>query len=285
MENDLRYTSEAVITECLFFDDLNDINLFVEDDGKEFEYETIFKRLLGEKYKITKILGVGGKIALKNCFKEFGLNIGNSSKIKNIYIADGDFDRYIYYERMIDSPCFIYLETYNIENYFIDKKASEEFAKGQLKCSDYEVSLKINFDNWKEKIIKQASRLFFYYCYIKKNFPKEKSVSRNPYLFINNKDGFERTGAFEEYKAWVLSLDANAEIEVEKIKKCYFEVHNDAFNLICGKFLFESLYCYIKSVTKVNFMKDSFRWHLVCRFDVNKLNYVKDRIINIMEDP
>ena len=52
--DDLRYSSEAVETEYLFFCDLNDINIFVEDEGKEFEYETIFKRLLGKKYKITK---------------------------------------------------------------------------------------------------------------------------------------------------------------------------------------------------------------------------------------
>lgn len=59
MENtdDLLYSSEAKTTEYLFFCDLNDINIFVEDEGKEFEYETIFKRLLGKKYRIVKILG------------------------------------------------------------------------------------------------------------------------------------------------------------------------------------------------------------------------------------
>ena len=51
MENtdDLLYSSEAKATEYLFFCDLNNINIFVEDEGKEFEYETIFKRLLGKK--------------------------------------------------------------------------------------------------------------------------------------------------------------------------------------------------------------------------------------------
>ena len=97
-----------------FFSDLNDINIFVEDKGKEFEYKTIFKRLLGKEYKIVKILGVGGKVELKKYFNEFGLVNKDNPKIKNIYIADGDFDWYIYQDEMIENSNFIYLETYNM---------------------------------------------------------------------------------------------------------------------------------------------------------------------------
>lgn len=284
MENtdDLLYSSEAKATEYLFFCDLNDINIFVEDEGKEFEYETIFKRLLGKKYKIVKILGVGGKVELKKYFEEFGINNRDNPHIKNIYLADGDFDWYICQDEMIDSPNFIYLETYNIENYFIDKKACEKFLKGQLKCSDKEVEIKVDFDNWRNRIVSQASRLFFYYCYVKKEYPQEKSVSRSPYLFIDKKDGYERAGAFEEYKKHVLSLNGEAESKVTEIRNCYHRKYNDGFNLICGKFLFESLYCHIRDITKIKFRKDDFRWHLICNFDIKKLEYVKDRILAVM---
>ena len=285
MENtdELMYSSEAKAAEYLFFSDLNDINIFVEDKGKEFEYETIFKRLLGKEYKIVKILGVGGKVELKKYFNEFGMVNKNNPKIKNIYIADGDFDCYIYQDEMIENPNFIYLETYNIENYFIDKKASEKFAKGQLKCSDNEVELKVDFDNWKNKIVKQASRLFFYYCYVKKEYPQEKSVSRSPYLFIDEKDGYEKPHAFEDYKKYILNLNNLAESEVEKIKISYYKKHNNEFNLICGKFLLESLYCHIRNITGINFRKDDFRWHLICDFDIRKLGYVKERILVAMD--
>ena len=227
-------------------------------------------------------MGVGGKVELIKSFHEFGLNNNDNPKIKNVYIADGDFDRYIYEENMIDSPNFIYLETYNIENYFIDKKASEKFAKGQLKCSDNEVELKVDFDNWKNKIVEQASRLFFYYCYVKKEYPKEQNVSRSPYLFIDDKDGLEKAGALETYQNFVFTLNDKAEEEVEKIRESFYEKCDDAFNLICGKFLFESLYCHIRSVTKVKFRKDDFRWHLICNFDIKTLGYIKNRILTIM---
>lgn len=284
MENahELLYSSEARATEYLFFGDLNDINVFVEDEGKEFEYETIFKRLLGKKYRIVKIFGVGGKVELKKYFDEFGVNNKDNPQIKNIYLADGDFDWYICQDEMVDNPNFIYLETYNIENYFIDKKACEKFSKGQLKCSDKEVEVKVDFDNWKNRIISQASLLFYYYCYIKKVYPQEKSVSRSPYLFIDSRNGYEKEGAFEEYKKHVLSLNAEAEAEVEEIMDCYHRKHNDEFNLICGKFLFESLYCHIRDITKIKFRKDDFRWHMICNFDIKKLEYVKDRILAVM---
>lgn len=280
--DELLYSSDAKATEYFFYSDLNDVNIFVEDEGKEYEYETIFKRLLGRNCKITKILGVGGKVELRKCFDEFGLCNHDNPRIKNVYIADGDFDRYICPENMVDSPHFIYLETYNIENYFIDKNACEEYAKGLLKCPDREVEVKVDFENWKEKIVRQASRLFFYYCYIKKEYPEEKSVSRSPYLFINYEDGFERHGAFDDYKNHVLLLNSEAETKVREIQNCYHEKNSSDFNLICGKFLFESLYCHVRAVTKMKFRKDDLRWHLICNFNVNTLKYVKDRVLTVM---
>lgn len=56
MENgdDLKYTSEAIATEYMFFCDLNNVNIFVEDSNKEYIYETIFNRLIGKEYSIKK---------------------------------------------------------------------------------------------------------------------------------------------------------------------------------------------------------------------------------------
>ncbi len=278
--NDLSYSLDARATEYLFFCGINDVNIFVEDAEKEYEYETIFKRLLGEKYQVNKIFGVGGKVRLQECFREFG--ICDSDNVKNVYLADGDFDRYVCPDEMIDSPNFIYLETYNIENYFIDKKACESYVKGQLRCSDSKVEAKVDFENWKTIIVNQAGKLFFYYCFVKKEYPMEKSVSRPPYLFINQEDGFEKPGAFDCYKRQILSLDSSAETKVQLIQDLYHKTNTDDFNLICGKFLFESLYCHVRAITKHNFKKDDFRWHLICNFDTAELKYVRDRILAVM---
>lgn len=282
-KDDLEYTSNARLTEHLFFSDVNDINIFVEDKGQEYLYENIFKRLMGNEYRIGKIFGVGGKEALKKCFDELESITQGATQSKNIYVADGDFDRYIYAEKMISSDNFIYLETYNIENYYIDKNASENYAKGHLKMLDNQVEEKVGFNNWKDKIVKQASELFFYYCYVKKNHPTEKTVSRSAYCFINNKDGLEKKDAFEQYKKEVLSLNPNADKEVENIKNVYHKFYKDDFNIICGKFLFESLYCHMKSIVNGGVNKNDFKWSLICNFDIGKLEYIKKKILCYMD--
>lgn len=271
----LKYTNEAVITEAILFADVNDINIFVEDTNKEYEYETIFKRMFKKKYKIKKIFAVGGKKKLKEKFVEL-----KDLKMKNIFIADGDFDRYIDKEKMIDNPYFIYLKTYNIENYFIDKRATEKFVKGKLKLLDSEIKNKVSFNEWKTKIVSQISELFFYYCYVQKKYPEKPTISQNTYKFIDSSSGFEIKNEIKNYKEEVELFSNNSlKNEIGKIKRDYYNENQDnGFNLICGKFLFTSLYCYVRSIIKSNFKKEDFRWHLISNFDIKKLDYLKEKI-------
>ena len=48
MEDGLQFSEEAELNRYLFYSDLNEINFFVEDKDKEYEYETIFLRLFKE---------------------------------------------------------------------------------------------------------------------------------------------------------------------------------------------------------------------------------------------
>ena len=178
------YSPEAAASRSLFYQNLNDINIYVEDSGKEYEYETIFKRLMGDKYNISTIFGLGGKERVKEHFKENVLNTNQHYKVQNFYIVDGDFDRYIHSEGMITHPNFLYLKTYNIENYFLDENASISFSKGRLKCVEKLVTEKIRFMYWKDTIVAQSSDLFFSYCFLKKYHPEEKTVSRSPFSFL-----------------------------------------------------------------------------------------------------
>lgn len=61
MNEGLHFTKEAEINRYLFYADLNDINIFVEDKDREYEYETIFSRMFEGKYKIASIIAAGGK--------------------------------------------------------------------------------------------------------------------------------------------------------------------------------------------------------------------------------
>lgn len=84
--DDLMYSSEALAARFLLFQGLNDINLIVEDKDREYIYETIFKRMLGEQYHISAIFAAGGKPAVKDRYNEFR---SETNGVKNFYIVDG----------------------------------------------------------------------------------------------------------------------------------------------------------------------------------------------------
>lgn len=277
---DLMYSEEASATRYLFYQDLNDINIFVEDLNMEFLYETIFKRMLKDKYNIYNITSLGGKPNVIAKFNEFGTE---TNGVPNIYIVDGDFDRYIYKDKIIHSPNFIYLETYNIETYFIDENACLKFAKGKLKCFDKIVKEKVNFNYWKNRIVKESSKLFLCYCFVQTKDPTIATLSRSHYDFLDFKTGFERNdGAFKKYWKSISHLSDTIEDDIRDIDKNYKKINgNDYLNLICGKFLFTSLYCYMRNITGVNFNKDDFEWNLINDFDIKKLDYIKNQIVKL----
>lgn len=277
MNEGLHFTKEAEINRYLFYADLNDINIFVEDKDREYEYETIFSRMFEGKYKIASIIAVGGKREVKKAFEEFGeVDSGNHEK-NNFYIVDGDFDRYIHQDEMINNKHFIYLKFYNIENYFIDEKAIIKFAKGKLHLLDSKVENIVRYKEWRSKIVSQAAKLFLLYCTVQKKLPAESNVARNEYLFIDDKTGFERPDAYSEYYQYIISLDPDITIEMQKIRNTYEYINgSDYFGLICGKFLMTSLFVYLRGKIKKNFTRDELRWNLLCDFDLASLDYIKE---------
>ncbi|XZN60507.1 DUF4435 domain-containing protein [Clostridium perfringens] len=280
--DELKYSEEAEASRFFFYTDINDINIFVEDKDKEYIYETIFKRMFKNKYSIYSIISVGGKINLEKSFYEFGTYDKDNKDKKNIYIADGDFDRIIGKE-MIDNVNFIYLFDYNIENYLIDKEATYSFAKGKLKALDSEVKDKVMFDEWREKIVGQAFKLFILYSTIQKYNADIQNVQRSPYLFLDNKNGLERVGTYDEFYNEIKDKIDNLDEKIEEIMTRWNTIYDgDKEKIICGKFLFTSLSCHIKNITNKKIVNDDFIWNLVQHFDMKKLNYIKERIENIM---
>ena len=282
MEDDLFFSEQAELNRYLFFSDFNDINFFVEDKDKEYEYETIFSRLFCGQYHISSIIAAGGKRGVKDAFKEFGEFDKNNPNKVNVFIVDGDFDRYIRSEEMIENSHFIYLKYYNIENYFIDQQAILKFAKGKLHLKDREVQEKVQYDKWREKIVSQAKKLFLLYCAVQSKLPSEPNVARNEYLFIDCKSGFERTNAYIEYRDYVMGKKSDILLEVEVIKSKYEEINGkDYYGLICGKFLLTSLYVYLSGICTDRFTKADLRWALLSDFDTISLKYLREQVDSI----
>ena len=66
MNEELKYSDNALLNKDIFFD--NEINFYVEDEGQEYRYETIFSELFG--IEIESIFALGGKNNLKIKYEE-----------------------------------------------------------------------------------------------------------------------------------------------------------------------------------------------------------------------
>ena len=108
MEEGLFYSEEALINRVIFLSDSNEINIIVEDEYKEYEYENILNRLFSYQLILNNIFPMKGKPGVKKAFEEYGAFYDGKP---TIYLVDGDFD-IIMNKDMVEHPNYIYLDKY-----------------------------------------------------------------------------------------------------------------------------------------------------------------------------
>ena len=283
---DLRYSDQGCATRYCFYKDFQDVNIFIEDQDKEYEYETLFSSLMPH-LKFNTIFSSGGKPAMKELYNEFGTVDVDNVDHPNIYIVDGDFDRIIFPSEMIIDDHFIYLDAYNIEDYLFNEDACITFAKGKLHLPYHEVKRTINYQQWYSTIINQASELFFIYCHLQANHPSIKNVGNGPYIFIDRQTGLERDDALDKYKRKLLdenNINIDSEVEqINEIKRRYLAIYGDEYwHLICGKFVLTSLLNHLYSKNVKSFSAEELRWWLFDHIDVEPLAYLANSIDDII---
>lgn len=271
----LEFSSDALLVRSDFYDGHNDINLYVEDEDSQYLYEEIFKRLLGDDYNIETIFPQGGKLSVIKAYKEKGRS---TDGIRNVYVVDGDFDRLIHPDTMVNDPQFVYLRMYNIESCLISEAGVCSIAKGKLKLVDEEVRQKVRYSDWYSRIVNEAKELFLCYCYIQKQRLNIPNVNRNAYDFIDYKTGFQRTdGSFERYLSNLCELHPSAKEGIEEVRGDFLRQFGNHFErLICGKFLLTSLQKYLYVIVGCSIPNDDILIQLARTFDVGELEYVKD---------
>lgn len=326
MSYEWSYSEEGYGNRVIFYD--NDINIYVEDDNKAHLYETIFERMFKDEYMIQSIFPMGGKPkVLKEYIRVGSYEEKNGKRIPNLFLLDGDFDRYLGYEKatkedytdsldddnkltnfitgkMLDSQSVVYLESYNIENYYIDEQAVIAYVKGKLGQTKEVTRATLMFSEWKEQIVAEATDLFLAFCFVQKYLNKYgseyngqksglsvKNVSDSK-RYIDHKVGCAvNSGELEKFKSNIIGV-LNSERpeldyynEIEKIKSEYESVNgNDYYNLICGKFLLRSLTRHIENKSNKTLDYNDFVWFLINMFDLKKLDYLKEKIQILVRD-
>lgn len=122
----------------ILYKQFNDIDVYVEDTGKEQMYFHLFKNLL-PGIKLSKIFALGGKA---HVVQEAQANCSNKRKV---YLVDLDFDEVL--GKKLFVPNLIYLERYSIENYLIGKNAIyEQIHEKDPSKSEAEIEACFNYE-------------------------------------------------------------------------------------------------------------------------------------------
>lgn len=278
MAEGLFYSEEALINRVIFLSSSNDINIIVEDEYKEYEYENIFNRLFSYQIKINNIFPMKGKPGVKKAFEEYGANYDGKP---SIYLVDDDFDTIMEKEK-VEHSNFIYLDRYNIESYYVDKRATLKFMAGKMKRRQRDIVDEIDYESWENTTYRKLENLFINYVIGQAVFPEEKNVGISPHVYIDSQ-GYIDDNKINEY---VIQLQERIP-DYEELYIFYNEkyerlLEGNASRLICGKYIIASLSQYLRKKVNTTFKEDDFRYYLVGEFDIRKLDYVRERIEELL---
>lgn len=255
------------------------IDLIVEDANNEYIYELILKRLYGSNkiLDLVNVIGVGGK---NNVVKICESENDNPSFKRKVFLMDGDFDRYVYPEKMLEYDNVLYLDAYNIENYFIDEEACVYFIQVVKKLRDKDARELLVFSFWKDRIVKESKDLYLAFaCNIKYSLGL-RDLDKMKREFLDVGTGFKKNG--KDIDTYMRENITNYEKKKQEIIEIYNKINgDDFFNLICGKYLLKSLWLYMQckcDCTKIS--ESNFKMELVKEFDVKKLGSLKQIIDN-----
>ena len=277
----LSYSEDALSSRVLFLTDFNDINIFVEDTGKEYIYEEIFERLFAdEKVSIFSIFPLGGKDAVIKQFKLRGVH-DSSGKI-NVYILDGDFDN-LWVDQKIISPNLIYLTRYNIEAYFYSRSVVIKFMRLYMKTARKNVETIINFDELENQVCTKIGELFLLFATVRRYYPDLESVQRGIGRFIDC-NGCLLDTEYDKYFSDVRNVLPNInnliECTSEKLRHLLATGGNN-YSITCGKYQIESLCRRLKFYCRKNIHREQFKAHLISHFDLSPLEFLKSQVLDL----
>ncbi|MGI6709871.1 MAG: hypothetical protein ACOX4W_00285 [Bacilli bacterium] len=276
MKTELNYTKQGKKNRPLFFD--NDIHFFVEDKGKEYQYEILFEKMFGKDLDY-KIFGLNGKQTVLEYFNEKGERF---NKVTNIYILDLDFDDY--FSKILKKRNIIYLERYNIESYLICENAIYEFIRVKFEMTIKNTKKIFDFNKWYTDILDSYKQLFYLYIIVQKNNPKIENVGVSIGKKVNRKNGSVDIDYYNEYNEMVTKTFSKINIidEMDSLDEIY---KNNLPKLVCGKHIIHSLYVYLCSKKKGSiklYGTSELNIFLIRNVDSAELDYIKKRIISII---
>ncbi|WJG20950.1 DUF4435 domain-containing protein [Vibrio furnissii] len=167
---------KAKVAKASFFDDYNEIDIFIEDTAKGYKklFNKIIQRILGGKFKIENVFPLGGRReVLTACQSD-----QNSRNRARLYIIDGDL--YILSGEVDDTKLngLYVLPRYCIENHLICKMSLLSIMEEEDVDNSLETLEQLfDYDAWVDAVKSNLVDLFVEYGVAKRIAPSVQTVA------------------------------------------------------------------------------------------------------------
>lgn len=276
-------SSESNFAKYIFYTEINDINIFIEDTEKGIK--KLFVELISKalpEYKIKEVFPLNGRLNVLKKHQEY-IKGKYQSNGNNIFIIDGDL--YLLNQSIINYKGLFGLNKYCIENYLIDENSIVEFLyyEDSIKSRE-DIKKLLSFDNWCNE------NLLLIYLFILYSIAHNQKTGIQTVFYKVKNLIKSNTGVIDRKKTIEKILNIKKEIILKIGKRNYKSLRNQIFNTITfnkknlldhisGKdYLMPLLLIKMKQITKFNHKTEILKLRLARECDAS---YFK-KIIDIM---
>ncbi|HSC69442.1 MAG TPA: DUF4435 domain-containing protein [Cellvibrio sp.] len=275
-------SSVAKSAKSVFFEDINDIDIYVEDTASGYAklYTIIFSRFFDGEYKVDKVFPVGDRNSV------IKLHEKHQSSRPSIYLIDGDLFM-LAGDEIESKPGLFKLPIYCIENLLCDPEAILDVLDEEEPTENREnIVAQFNYEDWIDKNCDLLFQIFIEYSISFKINRDLKTVSYpvNSLVICEKgnicRDKVQRR--IEEVQLSSISIvgdEAYVQIKMEMLSH-FNDESKRKLNIVSGKdYLFPLLKMRAKSIVKTKISDINFKQRIAKRCDVSLLSNIHNYIL------
>lgn len=136
------------------FAPLQDLDVYIEDDGDEALYTELFRRITPQSVRIIRVFALGNRQKVLSAAKDYG-----AQERKALFVVDGDF----YWVRGEEEDTFAHLyrwEAYCIENLLVDQAAVIQILMEENAITEDAATTVLGYDAWSNHVSDPLVDLF-----------------------------------------------------------------------------------------------------------------------------
>lgn len=288
---DLDFSAEQKQVSAVFYEKLNDIDIYTEDNQKDHKfYDKFFGKILnGTNIKLYKTFQLGSKDdVVKSCKAD------NSTR-KRLYIVDGDYGLQFekYPDDLRDVNHLYILNAYCIENFVICKfallRAIDIYTGGAN--SDEDVQKALDYEETLDYLTHLLVPLFKYYSSAQELNYGVKFDNIHTFLTNNSITVNENriTDKINMIVSWAKANGKYSELQkmIERRNRQFPETRETLLRIVSGKdfilpYITLAINCRLKKICGHKYHAQSNGWwkfQLVDNIELNKLDELKKALI------